>query len=315
MSGKLVISLDFELHWGSAEKWDIEVKSDYFLNTRNSIPIVLSLFEENSIKATWATVGFLFAKNRDQLMQFLPVIRPSYTQSALSAYNYLDLVGNDEESDPFHFAHSLIQSILKTRGQELATHTFSHYYCNENGQTPEQFREDLCAAQAIAKLNFGIQLRSLVFPRNQYNSAYLKIAKEQGICVVRSNPDVWFWRRGGSKFFSFFRAADTLFSISNSLSFNADNILREVLVELPSSRFFRSYKDNERLIQGIKIRRIKKEMLHAAQNNLVYHLWWHPHNFGDNVGENLIQLEELINYFKTLRSKYDFESAAMIDFL
>jgi hypothetical protein len=41
----------------------------------------------------------------------------------------------------------------------LASHTFSHYYCNEVGQTATQFREDLKAAQqaAIAKQKYAQQ--------------------------------------------------------------------------------------------------------------------------------------------------------------
>lgn len=67
-NGSLVISLDFELHWGAAEKWDLANKSDYFDVTRKSIPKVLSLFEKFDVHATWATVGFLFGKNREQLL-------------------------------------------------------------------------------------------------------------------------------------------------------------------------------------------------------------------------------------------------------
>ena len=58
--------------------------------------------------------------------------------------------------------------------------------------------------------------------------------------------------------------------------------------------------------------RIKKEMLYAAINNKNYHLWWHPHNFGENVAENMNQLKEIIDYFNELRLKYDFSSSNMI---
>ena len=64
-TGKLYISLDFELHWGAAERWDVKEMADYFDNTREGIPKMLALFEVYEIAATWATVGFLFAKNKD----------------------------------------------------------------------------------------------------------------------------------------------------------------------------------------------------------------------------------------------------------
>lgn len=55
-------------------------------------------------------------------------------------------------------------------------------------------------------------------------------------------------------------------------------------------------------------------MLTAAKTGNNYHLWWHPHNFGENVAENLKQLREIIDYFNVLKSKFGFESAAMGDF-
>lgn len=63
--GKLVISLDFELHWGGAEKWNLKEKEDYFKATRELIPDILKLFRDSSVHATWATVGFLFAKDKE----------------------------------------------------------------------------------------------------------------------------------------------------------------------------------------------------------------------------------------------------------
>jgi hypothetical protein len=53
-------------------------------------------------------------------------------------------------------------------GQEIGTHTFSHYYCLEPGQQPEQFEDDLKAAIAVSKAK-GIDTKSIVFPRNQYS--------------------------------------------------------------------------------------------------------------------------------------------------
>ncbi len=273
MNGKFIISLDFELHWGGVEKWDLQKKKEYFLDTIKFIPELLEIFKENSVRATWATVGFLFAKDKKQLLDFSPKLTPSYQRKELSYYNIFDSLGDNEVVDPFHFAPSLIQQILSTPGQELASHTFAHYYCNESGQTLEQFDADLKAAQAIAKQNFNTTLMSLVFPRNQFNKSYLDVAKKHGIKVVRSNPHVWFWSRDYGKITPLFRALDTLMPISKSLCFN-EPIELDGLMHLPASRFFRPYKKSEEKIQKLKIKRIKSEMSYAAQSNKNYHLWW-----------------------------------------
>lgn len=313
MSGKFIISLDFELHWGGAEKWNLDEKKDYFLDTIRFIPELLKIFEENKIKATWATVGFLFANDKSQLIDLSPKVLPSYDNKELSYYDIFPSVGLNENIDPFHFAPHLIDLILKTKGQELASHTFAHYYCNESGQTVEQFDADLKAAQKIAQTNFDITLRSLVFPRNQFNSAYLKVAHKNGIKVARSNPDVWFWNNNYGVLTPLFRAFDTLFPISRSLSFSSISI-RDGVVLLPASRFFRSYKSKESRIQRLKMSRIKKEMTYAAKNNEDYHLWWHPHNLADDIEKNREQLLEIITHFKTLEVKYNFTSCTMGDF-
>ncbi len=313
MVGKFIISLDFELHWGGAEKYNIEEKKSYFFNTVKYIPVLLNTFQENSIRCTWATVGFLFSKNKKQLLDFSPNMTPTYHNEELSYYNIFPTIGNDEIEDPFHYAPSLIQQILSTPGQELASHTFAHYYCNESGQTIEQFDADLKAAQNIAKENFGITLKSLVFPRNQYNKSYLDIAKKNGINVVRSNPNVWFWNRGFGKFTPLLRACDTLFPISKSLSFKTIE-KKDNVVLLPASRFFRSYKSKEHKVQKMKMNRIKKEMTYAAKNGEYYHLWWHPHNMADDIEQNHRQLQEIISHFKMLKKDYNFTSANMGDF-
>lgn len=314
MNGKLIISLDFELHWGGVENWNLSEKQEYFLDTIKFIPELLEIFKENSIRTTWATVGFLFAKDKKQLLDFSPILTPSYERKELSYYNIFDSLGDNEIVDPFHFAPSLIQQIVSTPGQELASHTFAHYYCNESGQTVEQFDADLKAAQAIAKQNFNITLKSLVFPRNQFNKSYLEVAKKNGIKVVRSNPNVWFWSRNYGKITPLFRALDTLMPISKSMCFNQP-IDQDGLMHLPASRFFRTYKKSEERIQKLKLNRIKSEMTYAAKKNLNYHLWWHPHNFGNDVEKNKEQLIEIIKHFKELENSYNFSSANMGDFI
>src|SRR5687767_9231975 len=142
------ISLDFELHWGGFEKWPLENYRQYFLNTRKVIPEMLKLFGDYDIHVTWASVGMLLHSNREALLKNAPRLRPSYADKELSAYDYMETkrVGETETDDPFHFAASLVSQIVNTPFQELGSHTFAHYYCNEAGQTIDQFKADLRAA-------------------------------------------------------------------------------------------------------------------------------------------------------------------------
>ncbi|MBN1905484.1 MAG: polysaccharide deacetylase family protein [Deltaproteobacteria bacterium] len=315
MAGSFIISFDFELHWGSIEKGDLAKKAEYFKNTRLIIPRVLEQFQERGIRATWATVGMLFTSNRKQLEAYLPKVRPHYKNAPVLNYYSMfegNRIGLDEASDPLHFAGTLVKKIMETPGQDLGTHTFCHYYCNEPGQSIEQFQADLEAAQNIARDLYGCSLHSLVLPRNQYNTNYNEAAYRAGIKVIRTNPDVWFWKKR-LPLLTLARAVDTLFPISPSLSFNKLELTKEGVLLLPASRFFRPYMHNEKMIRSLRLKRIKSEMLYAAKNNRHYHLWRHPHNFGHAVEENMVELIEILDYYDYLKMQYGFQSHHMLD--
>ena len=52
-------------------------------------------------------------------------------------------------------------------------------------------------------------------------------------------------------------------------------------------------------------------MTQAAKKNQVFHLWWHPHNFGNNTSENLIFLGEIIKHYVILKDTYGMKSLNM----
>ena len=191
--GIFTISLDFELHWGVFDKRDRQARLENYRNTRNLIQKLLEIFESSDIGVTWATVGSLFLKNYGSWKENIPVSLPHYRQEKYDPYKYLDRNGIAPTEELAHFAPDLVKIIPDYKGQELASHTYSHYYCLEVGQTPESFRADLQKAQEVSRQLTGMELTSLVFPRNQYNNEYLKICYECGFNAIRSNPDVWYW--------------------------------------------------------------------------------------------------------------------------
>jgi peptidoglycan/xylan/chitin deacetylase (PgdA/CDA1 family) len=308
--GYLVISLDFELIWGIFDSVNEKDKSDYFKNTKNVIPKIIDLFQRQNIHATWATVGMLFNNSWDEWDKNKASLLPDYENEALSAYKF----GLKTPRGSFHqsyFAPDLIKKIANTKGQEIATHTYSHYYCQEKGQNVDQFEADLERAILIAK-TFNIELKSLVFPRNQIEERYLEVCKEKGIMNVRSNPEAWYWNDPSSTSIAvkLARTGDAYWNLGKK-SYPL-NILKskELPVRQPASRFLRPVENNSTL-RYLKLKRIKNEMVHAARNNEVYHLWWHPHNFGDNPEESLQELNEIITTYKELNRKYNFQSVNM----
>lgn len=314
--GKFVISLDFELLWGVRDIDSIlPAYNKNILGVWDALPKILDFFVKHKIHGSFATVGFLFAKNKHELVQFCPEIKPNYRNKNLSPYNgHFDLI-RTEEDNKLHFAPALIDLIIKTEGQEIGTHTFSHYYCLEAGQTKEQFEEDIRAAINIAKTK-GIQLKSIVFPRNQFNNEYLEIIKRLGITSYRGNEPLWFHKAASSNknelFKRIFRLIDSYINISGhhcSPLPHATN--KRHPVNIPASRFLRPCSIRLKALEGLRLNRIKKSMTFAAKNDLVFHLWWHPHNFGDNQKENFHFLENILTHFDSLREKYNFQSVSM----
>jgi peptidoglycan/xylan/chitin deacetylase (PgdA/CDA1 family) len=338
MTGIFTISLDFELHWGGFEKWALTSSGfrvpgfeslpvtrnsqpgtydQYFFNTRQVIPQMLALFEQYGIHVTWASVGMLMHNNFASLQKNFPAIRPTYQHAELSAYSYIEHtgIGADEAEDPFHYAGTLIRQILNTEHQELGSHTFSHYYCNEGGQTMEQFRADLQAAQRAASA-YGVTLKSLVFPRNQFNDDYLRVCLEEGFTSVRSNPRDWFWNietREETAWKRLNRGLDAYFSIGGKNTYSLDSIdVRAGLpLCLPASRLLRPYRPKEFFLNRFKVERITEEMKRAARAHEVYHLWWHPHNFGGYPTESLQALEEILRTYKLCTERWGMNSLAM----
>ena len=60
----------------------------------------------------------------------------------LSPYRYGRSI-QSKETEELCFAPDLIRRIKETPGQEIGTHTYSHYYCLEPGQGIESFNADL----------------------------------------------------------------------------------------------------------------------------------------------------------------------------
>jgi hypothetical protein len=279
---------------------------------RDAIPAMLELFDEYHIHVTWATVGFLFCESKRELT--IPSVQPNYNDSALSPYLHLEQVGRNESEDPSHYAPSLIRLILSYPNQRIGTHTFSHFYCLEKGQDKEAFQADLAAAQRVAQ-PYHIELQSLAFPRNQINSEYLSVCKELGIRSFRGNPESWIykassdheesvWKRG-------MRFLDSYINLSGHNCHSLAKIQSSFPRNIPASRFLRPYTQKLRFLESLKIRRICSDLTYAAQHRLLYHLWWHPHNFGVNLRENLHNLRKILDHYQLLQQTYGMQSLHM----
>ena len=314
VGGGFVLSLDFELMWGVKGSHTPESYGACILAARAAIPHMLELFARYRIACTWAMVGMLLFDRRDALMAALPGLRPRYGDARIASYSYLAGLGPDEASDPLHFALSLAHRIAACPRQEIATHTFSHYYCLEAPLDPAAFAADLAAARAAAAQQ-GWQTRSIVFPRNQHCPAALEVCRRQGLTAYRGAGPHWFDqpvpRRGEGLLRRAARATAAYAPLRPAGAVQAQ--AARGMVNVPASRFFRPHAPH--LPGGAAAQRfsIRRAMRQAARQGRIFHLWFHPHNFGAHTETNLAMFEAILQDYARLRAETGWPSLTMAD--
>jgi len=313
-TGALVISLDFELHWGVR---DHVGRDDPLYRrlpaARRAVTDMVALFAERGIEATWATVGLLFASTRQELASHRPDVRPSYRRPELDPYG--EEVGIDEERDPEHLAGSLVELISRTPGQEVGSHTFSHYYCLEAGQDETAFRADLAAARSIATAR-GLRPTSLVLPRNQWNPDYATAVLDSGFTCYRGPQPTWGHASGTAAQRTRLRRGASLVEsyagTSPPPTVAWDRVCEPSgLCNVPASAFLRPFDPGRRWLEPRRLARLRSGMRSAARRGRIFHLWWHPHNFSDHRAENMGVLERLLDEFAVLATTEGMRSLSM----
>lgn len=311
-AGTMIISLDFELMWGVLDHHDIHTYGRQVLGARKAVERILVLFEKYNIHATWAVVGFLFCRDKKELQKYIPSELPRYHETGYNAYSYIRNIGADDNA--YYFAPELIRKIKNTRNQEIASHTFSHYYCLEQGQTYGQFEADIKMFMDVSS-GMGHSVQSIVFPRNQIYPAYGTILKKYGIHNYRGTEKCWCYQESEKRknylIKRAFRMLDAYLNIFGHHCYSYSDITKGELCNMRSSRFLRPYDHRLATLEPVKIHRIKRQMEYAAKHKKVFHIWWHPHNFGADIENNMKNLEEILTWYKELKRTYGFLSLSM----
>ncbi len=293
----------------------------YFVIERTAIPRILTLFEKYGIHATWATVGMAMTRNKRELLSLLPPphLQPVYEDIHMSSYEYIRnaIIGDDEKTDLYHFGTSLILLIQNTPHQEIGNHTFSHYYGIDGRMNDTTiFARDLDAHTAISQ-TYALKTESMVFPRNQTGNDMLQVCSEKGIRAYRGNENHLLYHprkeTDQSLLIRGFRLLDHYINLSGHHTYPLPKPQIVLPLNVPSSRFLRPWNAKLQFFESLRMRRIKNSMTYAAKNHEIFHLWWHPHNFGINQEENFKNLEIILEQYAVLQKKYHFESASMRD--
>ncbi len=313
-NGIFTISLDFELYWGMRDVVSTVQYADNMRGVPNAIDELLKSFHKYDIHATWAIVGFLYFSSMEELKNNIPKKRPAYNDQQLDLYRYIET--HDTLESAYHFAPDVIKSINNYENQEIGTHTFSHYYCLEEGQTKDEFYTDIEYAIKTAKNKIQKDTKSLVFPRNQWNEEYLSVLASLGVLCYRGNEKSWIYDAADEEKKTGFtrrilRLLDSYFNITGYNTYHPKELLSQKIFNIPASRFLRPVSKRLNMLENLRLRRIKRSMTYAAKNNELFHLWWHPHNFGKDIDSNMVFLTKILEHYKKLSVDYNMRSLNM----
>ena len=221
--------------------------------TRDTIYDLLSLFERHHIPATWAIVGHLFLDACDGLHHDLYDEEQSW-----QSYD----PGSDIHSDPLYYGRDLIEAIVGNKVEhEIGYHTFSHV--RFSACTEAVAEAEIVGGIKLAK-EFGIRLRSFVFPENEIK--YLNLLKKYDFAIFRGRN----CRRNVEQDFLVRRlnAAIDKISLSSSVP-----LWREGLWETNANWTF----DGLRAPFALNFR-VASGLERAVISRNVYHLSFHPYD-------------------------------------
>ena len=274
--GKLIVSIDFELRWGILDilGQDVEKYRENLLSVHENIPWILKVFEERDIAATWATVGAVGCEDWNEFDRVKPLLKPSYqNQQMVYDNDYNRMI---DPKGKLYFAPELIKKILKTKKQELGTHTFGHIYGTEPNVTYEELKYDLLSCKKFFSDKFSFSPESLVFPRNQVIYAD-KLMKEGIITTYRGNEPVEYLSADKQRTQKVVNRVKIFLDAVNPFVSHAYQ-MREVLYgNVRSSAMFRIYLPN--ILRKTHLNKLKKNIINLKEDE-IYHIWFHPHNIG-----------------------------------
>lgn len=270
MRAVFCLSLDFELilGWHDLDSRVYRRKQLEMADIRERVLSLIDLLESRELKSTWATVAHLM----------LPGCR-GHDDYPVEGWLARD-PASSAAMESLWYAPDLIERLLGSRVDfEIACHSFSHALFDSIG--PEQAEYELSKSLEVAA-DWGISLRSFVFPRNRVG--YLEQLAKKGFEA---------YRPAAAK-------SKPLTSVGKAWNFLVGThpaepqipAVRSGLVAVPPSfnlgRFAPRYK---RWLSQAPPRDFRRWALrvgldHTVRQGGVFHVWMHPAEWGLTVTED-----------------------------
>lgn len=302
--GAFVCSIDTELAWGYAHLHTDPTEYEHWASygrVRESVERLIALMDEYEIRATWAVVGRLMVDPRDASAVSAYPENPQPAKEFLTENRFADRDFLDR-----WYAPELLEKIRNAKSShEIGSHTFSHLIEGEDGYSEDLIEQDLAAANKHAN-QLGIQLKSLIFPKNRV--AYTDTVARQGFTSYRSVP-----ANRGANLPSFPRRVvqklDAYLPVPPTVTYPRWD---GNMWELPASYYHRHVGGWARW-QSTYVRsaKLKAGVKQAASKNALFHVWFHPYDIASDPDRLLRPLEKAFAEVRRLRDKGEIENVTM----
>ena len=288
--GSFVISLDFELAWGTRGRPAAAKVGPYLDGSRDAITQMLDLFEEFNVSATWATVGALLMTQSGAQRRHRMITGPRFD----------DIPVGDHLSAPNWYAEDILDQILNCPvPQEIGCHTLTHLYVNTQREGRQELADEL---DLFLELFEELRLprpRSFVFPKAY--QAHFDLLAERDFYAYRGPEDRWYESLPGTLPAAGIRLADSVAGLTPRVR-RCEHHSRNLWM-IPASQFYSPFMGVGRYVPlQSRVRKVVNGLNHAAKHGGVYHLWTHPFNMGYRTEELLLGLKQILEHADQLRS-------------
>ena len=287
-TGAFVISLDFELAWGTRGRPSANKVGAYLDGTRRAIDRMLELFQAYEISATWAMVGGL-------------VLGGQTRHPLLAARRYDDIPIGDHRSHPNWYSEDILANIRAiSPAQEIGCHTLTHMYVNESQASREQLDWELEEFVRLFETLGLARPKSFIFPKHYMH--HFDLLAKHGFTCYRGPESGWFERLPSAPLRGALRLINSRLRVSPVVGLPRSTSAG--LVEVPSSQFYSPFQSVGKFVSiGDRVKRAIHGLDAAARQKKIFHLWTHPFNMGHRTEELLNGLELILDHFKSLALK------------
>ena len=256
-----IISLDTELLWGYAgypSSKEVSLMKSDDKKVRGCIDILLNLFEQHNIPATWAVVGHLFLDHCECEDGVPHKDMPRFKENWYSTDPCTDI-----QKDFLYYGKDIVEKILSNRIEhEIGYHSFSHVVFSECSR--EVAEAEVKEGIKLAK-EFGITLKSFVFPENKIGHA--DILRENGFKIYRGENLGRYYPNQSFLIRKFNGGIDKMIAPL------AEPKWKDGIWEIPSSMCF-----CDPQIKFSVLPRAKIGLYRAIRSKKVFHIFLHPHS-------------------------------------